>query len=98
VGPRAGLYGVEKRKFLTLPGLELRPPVASRYTDCAIPVPCVRIICKNIRDMDWINLAQNRDYIIRRYYEYDHGYIKTWEFLGQEGKHSLLNTDFALWI
>jgi hypothetical protein len=31
---------VEKRKFLTLPGLELRPsvvqPVASYYTDCAI--------------------------------------------------------------
>jgi hypothetical protein len=31
VGPRAGLDDVEKRKFLTLPGLELRPlgrPVA----------------------------------------------------------------------
>jgi hypothetical protein len=26
VGPRAGLDDVEKRKFLTLPGLELRPP------------------------------------------------------------------------
>jgi hypothetical protein len=25
VGPRAGLEEVEKRKFLTLPGLELRP-------------------------------------------------------------------------
>jgi hypothetical protein len=25
VGPRAGLDAVEKRKFLTLPGLELRP-------------------------------------------------------------------------
>jgi hypothetical protein len=25
VGPRAGLYDVEKRKFFTLPGLELRP-------------------------------------------------------------------------
>jgi hypothetical protein len=25
VGPRAGLYDVEKRKFLTLPGLEIRP-------------------------------------------------------------------------
>jgi hypothetical protein len=41
VDPRAGLDDVEKRKFLTLPGLELRPlalqPVASRYTDCAIP-------------------------------------------------------------
>jgi hypothetical protein len=27
VGPRADLYDVEKRKFLTLPGLELRPPL-----------------------------------------------------------------------
>jgi hypothetical protein len=25
VGPRAGLDDIEKRKFLTLPGLELRP-------------------------------------------------------------------------
>jgi hypothetical protein len=25
VGPKAGLDDVEKRKFLTLPGLELRP-------------------------------------------------------------------------
>jgi hypothetical protein len=44
VGPRAGLDDLEKRKFLTLPGLELRPlsvvqPVASRYTDYAIPAP-----------------------------------------------------------
>jgi hypothetical protein len=41
VGPRAGLDDVERRKFLTLPGFELDPlvvqPVASRYTDCAIP-------------------------------------------------------------
>jgi hypothetical protein len=40
VDPRAGLDDVEKRKFLTLPGLELRDlsfvqPVASRYTDYA---------------------------------------------------------------
>jgi hypothetical protein len=28
---------VEKRKFLTLPGLELVQLIASRYTDCAIP-------------------------------------------------------------
>jgi hypothetical protein len=34
VGTRAGLDDVEKRKFLTLPGLELRS--ASHYTDCAI--------------------------------------------------------------
>jgi hypothetical protein len=38
---RAGLDDLEKRKFLTLPGLELRfvQPVASRYTDYAIPAP-----------------------------------------------------------
>jgi hypothetical protein len=40
VGPRAGLDGVEKRKFLTVPGLEIRPlsrPARSQslYTDCA---------------------------------------------------------------
>jgi hypothetical protein len=44
VYPRAGLDDVEKRKFLILPGLELRPsvvqPVASSYTDCAIPALC----------------------------------------------------------
>jgi hypothetical protein len=41
VGPRAGLDDAENRKFLTLPGLELRAivqPVASRYTEYAIPV------------------------------------------------------------
>jgi hypothetical protein len=36
-GPRAGLDDVEKRKFLTLQGLELRPlgslALASRYTN-----------------------------------------------------------------
>jgi hypothetical protein len=40
---RAGLDDLEKRIFLTLPGLELRPsivqPVASRYTDYSIPAP-----------------------------------------------------------
>jgi hypothetical protein len=43
VDPRAGLDDVEKRKFLTLPGLVLRPsavqPVASRCTDYAMPAP-----------------------------------------------------------
>jgi hypothetical protein len=33
---RAGLDDLEKRKFLTVPGLELQP-VASRYTDYTIP-------------------------------------------------------------
>jgi hypothetical protein len=40
VGSRAGLDDEERRKFLTLPGLELDPsvvrPLASRYTDYAI--------------------------------------------------------------
>jgi hypothetical protein len=47
VDPRAGPDDVEKRKFLTLPILELRPsvvqPVASRYTDCAIPAHCTNL-------------------------------------------------------
>jgi hypothetical protein len=42
-GPQSRSGRLEKRKFLTLPGLELRPLsrqlVASRYTDCAIPTP-----------------------------------------------------------
>jgi hypothetical protein len=42
VDPRAGLDDMEKWKFFTLPVLELSfplivRPVASRYTDCAIP-------------------------------------------------------------
>jgi hypothetical protein len=37
VDPRAGLDDVEKRKFLTPLGLELRH--LSRYTDYAIPAP-----------------------------------------------------------
>jgi hypothetical protein len=48
VGPRAGLDDVEKRKFLTLPGLELDPsvfqPVASRYTDYAITSPQINAV------------------------------------------------------
>jgi hypothetical protein len=36
VDPRAGLDDVEKRKFLTLPGLELR--LLGLYTDCASSV------------------------------------------------------------
>jgi hypothetical protein len=43
VGSRVGLEDVEKRKFLTLPGPNSNPSViqaeASRYTDCAFPVP-----------------------------------------------------------
>jgi hypothetical protein len=37
VDTRAGLDDVEKRKLLTLPGLEIRP--LGLYTDCAIPAP-----------------------------------------------------------
>jgi hypothetical protein len=40
VDPIVGLYDVEKRKFLILPGLELQP-VPVRYNDYAIPAPAV---------------------------------------------------------
>jgi hypothetical protein len=66
VDPRAGLEDLEKRKFLTLPGLELRPPrssVASRYTDYAIPAPHrwednIKMALREggYGDVDWINL------------------------------------------
>jgi hypothetical protein len=36
VGPRAGLDDVEKRKFLTLPGLKLRPPRSSSLQPVSI--------------------------------------------------------------
>jgi hypothetical protein len=37
---------LEKRKFLTLPGLELRP--LGRYTDYVIPAPCIMsVYCQN---------------------------------------------------
>jgi hypothetical protein len=43
VDPRAGLDDLEKRIYLTISGLELRPsvvqPVARRYTDYALPAP-----------------------------------------------------------
>jgi hypothetical protein len=41
MGPGTGLDDVKKRKILPLPGFNSVPsalqPVASRYTDCAIP-------------------------------------------------------------
>jgi hypothetical protein len=53
VDPRAGLDDLEKRKFLTLPWLELRPlrcpAVASRYTDYATPAPDIKWLKLKIR-------------------------------------------------
>jgi hypothetical protein len=75
VGPRDGLDDVEKRKFLTLPGLELDPsvvqPVASRYTDYAIAVPLVHgVLIKQIfrtqnQTQHKFNLRQNKIIYIR---------------------------------
>jgi hypothetical protein len=60
VGPRVGLDDVEKREFLTIPGLELRDPlvvqpVASRYTDYAIPAPYITMV----RQLNMICIAQS---------------------------------------
>jgi hypothetical protein len=66
---RAGLDDLEKRKFLTIPGLELRP--LGRYTDYAIPAPLSFRWMDNIKiglrqlgwdGMDWIDLDQDRDH------------------------------------
>jgi hypothetical protein len=47
VDPRAGLDDVEKRKFVTLPGLELHlsviQPIASRYTDYTTMAPKITL-------------------------------------------------------
>jgi hypothetical protein len=48
VEPRAGMDDMEKWKYFTLPGLEVPPPlvvqpVASRYTDWAIPAYSMKI-------------------------------------------------------
>jgi hypothetical protein len=47
---RTGLNDVEKRKFLTLPGLKLRPlgRPARRYTDWAIPALGITLVIKEI--------------------------------------------------
>jgi hypothetical protein len=45
---RAGLDDLEKRTFSTLPGLDSDPsviqPIASRYTDYAIPAPILTLV------------------------------------------------------
>jgi hypothetical protein len=52
VGPRTGLDDVEKRKFPTLPGLELRTLgrqlLASRHTNYASPAPNLTMIYRKI--------------------------------------------------
>jgi hypothetical protein len=45
VGSRASLHDVEKRKFLILPGLELRPLRSSSPLAIAIPTALSRFLC-----------------------------------------------------
>jgi hypothetical protein len=71
VDPRAGLDVLEMRKFLTLPGLELRPisrpqPVANRYTDCAITAPIIIIFQNKIL----INICLVSLHITNAYYRH----------------------------
>jgi hypothetical protein len=63
VRSRAGLGEVEKREFLTLPGLELRPsrvdqPLPSRYANYAIPAP-VSFAAGNVK------ILLNKSYMIQ---------------------------------
>jgi hypothetical protein len=44
VGPRAGVYDMEKRKFLTLPGLELRPLARPVLREEYLIEFCMRLI------------------------------------------------------
>jgi hypothetical protein len=46
VGSRTGLDNVEKKKFLTPPGFELRPLVRSARKLVVIPTSLSRILCK----------------------------------------------------
>jgi hypothetical protein len=49
VGPRTGLDDVEKRKFLILPGVELRPlglPAHSQLYDVVLQIPALSMFCE----------------------------------------------------
>jgi hypothetical protein len=64
---RASLYDLEKRKFLTPPGLDpsVVQPVASLYTDYAIParVDNIKMDLREIGcdSVDWTHMAQDRE-------------------------------------
>jgi hypothetical protein len=100
VNPRAGLDDVEKRKFLTLPGLELDPsvvqPVASRYTDYAIPAslskPRLNLICVSYRE----NIL-NRQKLLYHLVEYvicrgrrQYMYVQNWLQVQKDKERSML--------
>jgi hypothetical protein len=60
VVPRAGLDDVEKRKFLILPSNSdpsAVQPVTSHYTDCAVPVPCTKLIMLTNKFSDYADLT-----------------------------------------
>jgi hypothetical protein len=66
MGLRSDLDDVEKIQFLTLQGLEFRPvkPVASRYTECAIPAVIAKKTTMKLRAKErsvimwtWLNRA-----------------------------------------
>jgi hypothetical protein len=49
-GPRAGLDDVEKRKFLTVPGLELRPLGLPTHSAVAIPTALSQLLQYNMEN------------------------------------------------
>jgi hypothetical protein len=63
VGSIAGVDNMEKWKFFTLPGLELRflsrPPVGSRYTDCAT-ASHVNATPKSLKYVTYLDVARSQ--------------------------------------
>jgi hypothetical protein len=72
VGPRAGLDDVEKRKFLTLPRLELRPLGRQAWHSVAISAPVSHTLQNHTHTVLQVlqtALAQSNGGMIRHTYQ-----------------------------